>query len=76
MSDLSTYMLRQQQTRAARYEREAASARLQLARVMERLAEIRSQHEPLAELSGHDDEVRAKCLAAAFYVAVGRMPTE
>jgi hypothetical protein len=52
----------------------------------ERLAELKSQHEPLAtmarDISGenclHEDymKTRAAMYAAAFYAVVGRMPQE
>ncbi len=51
-----------------------AGVKLDLAKIHERLAEIESQHEPLATLSGGSDEIRRKLLASAYYVVVGRMP--
>lgn len=71
MSDLGLYFQAQAETNAARSNLEAASAKLKLARIHERLAEIKSQHEPLASLSEGD---REKLYAAAFYVVIGRMP--
>lgn len=67
------YMLAQEETGRRRAEREAASARLELAKIKERLAEIESQHNPLAERS-RDREERAKQIDCAFYVVVGRWP--
>jgi hypothetical protein len=73
--------------REASQRREAASARLDLAWVHERAAEIGSQHDPLgtaiyALIGGEDrmtvpqrtatyDEIRALCVAVGRYVSMG-----
>lgn len=74
MSDLARYFDAQEKRRRWMAERENASARLQLAQIHERAAEIRSQHEPLNELTGGDRDTREKILAATFYVLHGRFP--
>lgn len=58
------------------YERyNYASSALDNAKIRERLAEIKSQHEPLASLLSEQRSERDRLYAAAFYVVVGRMPT-
>ncbi len=44
------------------------------AKIKERLAEIKSQHEPLHSLINSSLPNRDRFYAAAFYVVVGRMP--
>ncbi len=44
------------------------------AKIKERLAEIKSQHEPLAGLLNAPLSERDRLYSAAFYVVVGRMP--
>ncbi len=53
-----------------------ASSALDMARIRERLAEIKSQHEPLASLLNAPIPERDRLCAAAFYVVVGRMPDQ
>ncbi len=60
------------ETAQARYSY-AASA-LEVTQIKERLAEIKSQHEPLAGLISKPLSERDRLYAAAFYVAIGRMP--
>jgi len=55
---------------------DAASANLSNSRISERLAEIKSQHEPLNGLLGEAMTERGRLYAAAFYVVVGRMPSK
>lgn len=82
MSDFIRYMERQAETRAARARHDAADARLQIALIMERLAELKSQHSPLADiivesgLSCNDPKKspREALYAAAFYAVIGRTP--
>jgi hypothetical protein len=73
-NDFSGYMLAQAERKAA-YERynHAASA-LELASIKERLAEIKSQHEPLASLIDKKLSERDRLYAAAYLVVVGRLP--
>jgi len=75
VSDLAAYFAAQERARTA-YERyNYAGAALELARIKERLAEIKSQHEPLASMNPEGNPLaRWKQYAAAFYVVVGRMP--
>jgi len=59
-----------------------SSVKLTNARIHERLCELRSQHDPLNKLCGGDEAnmcdpaIRKIAYAAAFYVVVGRMPTD
>jgi hypothetical protein len=79
MSTFMAYMLRQEERKRAYAEYNAASLGLELARIKERLAQIESQHEPLGALNSGAvdyDSARKKQLAVAFYVVVGRMPSE
>lgn len=71
----TAFMMAQERSRTA-YERyNYAGAALELARIKERLAEIRSQHEPLASMNPEGNSLaRKKQYAAAFYVVFGRMP--
>jgi len=50
MSDFGQYMSAQEVTRTASANRNYASVNLELAKIKERLAEIRSQHDPVAKL--------------------------
>lgn len=74
MSDFSAYMLRQAETRAAFEGYNAAGSALELARIRERLSEIKSQSEPLAGLLTKRMSERERLHAAAFYVVIGRFP--
>jgi hypothetical protein len=80
MSEPETAFLRYTLAQAERkvaYERyNYAGAALENAQVRERLAEIRSQHEPLASLLERPMSERDRLYAAAFYVVVGRMPKD
>lgn len=76
MSDFLHYMNAQEKTRTA-YERyNYAGTALENARIHERLAEIKSQHEPLASLLNEKLSGRERLYAAAFYVVFGRMPAK
>ncbi len=59
---------------AAYAQYNAASHWLELETIKERLAEIQSQHEPLASLINESRGERERLYAAAYYVVVGRMP--
>lgn len=74
MSDFGDYLARQTETKLASTERSLATVKLEFARVKERAAEIRSQHEPLNTLTAGDAEERQRILDAVFYVLVGRFP--
>lgn len=77
MSDLGQYFTAQERTRTARERFNHAVVALELAQIKERLAEIKSQHEPLAQLNPEGNPVaRDKQYAAAFYVVVGRWPVK
>ena len=66
------YLLQQARREAAYQLYNYAGAHLEHARIMERLAEIRSQHEPMASLLTEDILDRDKLYAIATYVATGR----
>jgi hypothetical protein len=74
MSDFAAYMLAQSEQRAAFQAYCYAGAKLENAQIKERLAQIKSQHEPLAGLMDEAMSERDRLHAAAFYVVVGRMP--
>ena len=75
MSDSANYQYRQECTRTARAEHQAASYKLELCQVRERLAELKSQHDPLHSmvLKVLHTQSRDDVYAAAFYVVVGRV---
>lgn len=50
VNDFNTYMIRKSEKDVAYQDYCRASARLELAQIKERLAETRSQHEPIAKL--------------------------
>lgn len=74
MSDFLHYMNAQSERREAYANYNAAGRGLELAQIRERLAEIKSQHDPLAKLIDEPLPERDRLYAAAFYVVVGRMP--
>ena len=82
MSDFQAYMNMQDRTKTAYSEYCNAGSKLTLAKINERLAEIKSQYEPIATLVGVDEreapntysDYREKMYAAAYYVVRGRMP--
>ena len=76
MSKFASYMLAQSEARKAYEQYNYASANLENKRIRERLAEIRSQSEPLDELLTRKMSERDRLYASAFYVVVGRMPEE
>ena len=74
-----TYLLRQAERKAAFNAVGEASARLEIAQIRERLAELDSQHEPLNgvmdDIGAQDrDYIRRKIYSMAYYVVVGRLP--
>ena len=73
--DLMSYFLQQARREAADSAYNMAASRLDNARIRERLAEINSQHDPLAKLSVAPLTERERMYAAAHYVVTGRMPT-
>ena len=74
MDAFQKYMLYQAKAEAAKNLGNYAGAALENARVMERLAEIDSQYEPIASLLEEKMSERERLYAIAFYVAVGRIP--
>jgi hypothetical protein len=53
-----------------------AGIALELAQIKERLAEMASQHEPLAALRDAEMSERDRLYAAAHYAVVGRLPNK
>ena len=76
MSNFQNYLLQQERKNAAYQRYNYASVALENAQIKERLAEIKSQHEPLASLLEKPLSERDRLYAAAFYVVVGRKPRE
>lgn len=74
MSDFGKYMYHQAKKEAAWEARNYASARLELAQIQCRLAEIDSQHEPITSLLDKKMSERDRLYAIAHFVVVGRMP--
>jgi hypothetical protein len=74
VSDFQNYMLQQARREKAYQQYNYASAALENAQIHERLAELKSQHEPLAALAQCRMTERERMYAAAFYAVVGRMP--
>ena len=83
MSDLGMYFEAQAKQDSAYNLYNYAGCNLENAKIKCRLAEIKSQHEPLVKLaeacktvecSGDYDHNRNLLYAAAFYVVIGRMP--
>ena len=75
MSDFLIYLQRQSETEAAKQQYNYASANLERARIYERLAQIKSQHEPLAGLRDAAMTERDRLYAAAHFVVFGRLPS-
>ena len=75
MSDLLNYFLQQERTKKAYSDYNAAGIALDRAQIHERLAEIKSQNEPLNKLMSAPMSERDRLYAAAHYVAYGRFPT-
>ena len=74
--EFAQYQTAKAEARAA-YERyNYASTALELARIKERLAEMASQHEPLAALRDEAMTERERLYAAAHYAVVGRLPNK
>lgn len=74
MDDLANYEKAQAEREAASALYEYAGVALELTGIRARLAEIKSQHEPLAGLLSLPISERDRMYAAAFFVVVGRMP--
>ena len=74
MIEFAMYQKAKAETRAARNEYNYSSVALELAEIKERLAEMASQHEPLAALRDTAMTERDMLYAAAYYAVVGRMP--
>lgn len=66
--DLATMFKHQEEQRRWRAEAENASARLELAQIKERLAEVLSQHEPVASLAIRREDLRK----VVDYIRTGR----
>jgi len=72
----SAYMLAKERKERRYAECDSAERGLQLAQIKERLAEIKSQHEPLSGLLGKRMNERDRLYHSAYYVVVGRFPSE
>ena len=72
----SQYMLAQSRKETAYAQYNAASHYLEICQIKERLAEIQSQHEPIASLLNQSLSERERLCATAFYVVIGRMPPQ
>jgi len=68
----SQYMLAQSETRKAYQQYCYAGANLELAQIKERLAEIKSQSDPIDSLLKQPMSERDRLYAIAFYVVNGR----
>ena len=78
MSSLSNYFRAQAETQAARNLHNYAGVKLELAKIMERYAEIQSQHEPIHSLSEdlermEPEGMRFRLEEIVKYVITGRM---
>lgn len=76
MDNFGVYMRKQAERREAYEKLNYATANFKNAQIMERLAEIKSQHEPLNGLLTRSMSERDRLYAAAYYVAIGRMPEQ
>jgi hypothetical protein len=74
MSDLQAYFCAQERRRSAYNLFNYACTLLDLERIRERLAEIKSQHEPIASLIDERMSERERLCAIAHYVVIGRIP--
>ncbi len=72
MSDLLNYLRAQTERDAAKQQYNYAGCNLTLKQIHARLAELKSQHEPLNSLCDGDPVMRRKVYDAAFYVVLGR----
>lgn len=71
---LDCYFHEQDKLRGKQNALEAASIGLELQHISTRLAEIKSQHDPLAKIIDDPDlDMRQKLYAAAHYVVIGRI---
>lgn len=73
MADLQNYFHAQTIVKLRRAEGELASARLELARIKERMAEIDCQHDPVNKMTELDDPHKAM-RDLVTYVVIGRFP--
>jgi hypothetical protein len=71
-TDLATMFKHQDEQRRWKAERENASARLELAQIRTRLAEVLSQHQPVASLDINRDDLRK----VIDYIRTGRIQPE
>ena len=74
--NFSNYMMAKEKKQRCYAEYDAASQRLVNAGIHERLAEIKSQHEPLATLITKKMSGQERLYAIAYYVVIGRFPEE
>lgn len=75
MSDFQQFLHQQANVATARAEYNYSSCKLENASIQMRLAEIKSQHQPLATLAALTTLTeRQRMYAAAYYVVHGRIP--
>ncbi len=74
MSNFSNYMNARTEKESAYNLYNYAGVKLELAQIKERLAEIESQHDPIADLLTKKMSERERLCAIAFYVVIGRFP--
>jgi hypothetical protein len=74
MSDFMVYQKAGADREAAFQQYCYAGVNLELCKIRERMAEIKSQHEPLASLIEKPISERDRLYAVAFYVVNGRFP--
>jgi hypothetical protein len=72
--DFENYLRRQAERATAQERYNYAGTALEIAQIKQRLAEIKSQAEPLNGLICDGMDERDRLYAAAFYVVVGRIP--
>ena len=73
---MSYYQEKQSDVESARNLYNYAAAKLELAQIRCRLAEIESQFQPLGKLCENDRNRRDDIISAAYYVVIGRFPAE
>lgn len=73
-NDYAAYRIASAERREAFEAYNTASARLQLAQIRERLAEIKSQYQPINSLLEKSMPERERMWAIAYFVVWGRLP--
>lgn len=76
MSDFLNFMKAKAEVEAARNLYDFAATKLELEQIKCRLAEIKSQADPLNNLLKNPITTREQLYSVAFYVVMGRWPEE